>query len=1356
MADYVVTARIEDQTSAGANAAAAALLKYADAADQVTTITEKAGPSAKQLAASLDVVTKSAAAVQIATDRLNSATVSLSAGVAAGKITQDQASGALATLQARLAAAQAAQNALSGAAEMGADSLNKSAGAANAAGGAHAGFYREVLVLGHEMLVGNYSRIPGSIAVLAERTGNLEGIAKSAFAALTSVPGLLAIAGVAATAALVTMAVEAENANLAVARLSTQLMATRADYDSLAVTVTQAAKAFAQTPGVSSADSKTAAQTIASVPTFSGSSADLTALLTLSNQISLVWGVGLPDAAKKLADAMRDPAAAAKQLASEGFPAMSAALADSIARMEDSGNLMGAQQAVLDAYGTGTASATAHVTDFQSALHDLSAAFSESDKSGTSWGHSLGNAILGVADAAIEAAARVVSISKSAGIDTSLAGGDASAPDPNGFILPGVGDGKLHPPASAGSVGGAASPLGYASSLAAQQTAADVQGAFTQQLLQKANSVSGGSGTATSLRDQITLLKSAQDAVGANTSAWTQYQEQIDKDQKSLDKLTQTTDKAGDSLAKAVGIIETNVASQQNLSVAILAGGDAVNVATAADKAMQEAFKLFPKDASERATATEQLTQANLDLAAANAQVTASQSEDAAKQALALSQAELDMVGMTTDARNKELAVLKERDALIKANHGDESILDTDAAKAALDLVAKNADVTAALTHQRQVVSDVSSYATQAFDQVGNSIATAFTNGNGAAVNFANIFKSLISSIIQEVAKLAVINPIINSIMGSTNTTLSDVVGQVGGGGSSGGGFSLSNLSSVGSLGNSLSGGSLYSSVGSGLGMTGPGGILSTSLWSSAASETAGASTIGSISALSGADGAGAVSLGGLLGGAGAGAGAGMLVNSLLGGHQVGGDIGSLGGAAAGAAIGSIVPGVGTLIGGILGGVLGGAGGGLIGPGAPHHGWGIDLNTNSAGALQVASTSADKFDNSAQVNAVTSQVQSLNATLAAMGIQAKVVNPGSTGGANRINLGGNNGVAQPVSLSDTNVFDKLSFSSSTDSALNTALAGKSFLSATELQNFTTLVTTTIPALTTNSGSLAAQITALGNTFQAAKMTANEYGVSQDSLNTALAAQVTKVNAAAASALAYTEAGYQARIANATGDTAGGSLIAFDASAQQQRDQLTASLTATYGDAYTATADYARVTGELNTALADERAQLISTTAAQAAATAQATHDAAAATAGNTVTSLASYAQSLLVGAANPASAQSQFSAAQSAFLGVNGAAQAGNVNSISQLQTYATSYLDSARALYGSGTGYAAAFSQVVTALQAVAQQSSDTLTASVMVQQTETVVQQLQDTQAALSSRLDALALEVRQGGMTPARVAA
>jgi hypothetical protein len=58
---------------------------------------------------------------------------------------------------------------------------------------ATAGFTREVIVLGHEMLQGNFSKIPGSMMVLAERTGGLH----TAMASLAGPIGI-AIAGFAA------------------------------------------------------------------------------------------------------------------------------------------------------------------------------------------------------------------------------------------------------------------------------------------------------------------------------------------------------------------------------------------------------------------------------------------------------------------------------------------------------------------------------------------------------------------------------------------------------------------------------------------------------------------------------------------------------------------------------------------------------------------------------------------------------------------------------------------------------------------------------------------------------------------------------------------------------------------------------------------------------------------------------------------------------------------------------------------------------------------------------------------------------------------------------------------------------
>lgn len=90
--------------------------------------------------------------------------------------------------------------------------MSATAGAANSAAGAHenlrlatAGTTREFIVLGHEVLTGNFNRIPGSLVVLAERAGSLHTIVEG----LISPWGAVGVAGVAALAAIGYAAFEA-------------------------------------------------------------------------------------------------------------------------------------------------------------------------------------------------------------------------------------------------------------------------------------------------------------------------------------------------------------------------------------------------------------------------------------------------------------------------------------------------------------------------------------------------------------------------------------------------------------------------------------------------------------------------------------------------------------------------------------------------------------------------------------------------------------------------------------------------------------------------------------------------------------------------------------------------------------------------------------------------------------------------------------------------------------------------------------------------------------------------------------------------------------------------------------------
>lgn len=94
--------------------------------------------------------------------------------------------------------------------------LNDSVSATNKAAGGHgnlqiatAGSTREFIVLGHEALSGNFSRIPGSILVLAERMGNLHAIV----AALATPFGLAVAAAAALAGGLAYLGIKAYEAD---------------------------------------------------------------------------------------------------------------------------------------------------------------------------------------------------------------------------------------------------------------------------------------------------------------------------------------------------------------------------------------------------------------------------------------------------------------------------------------------------------------------------------------------------------------------------------------------------------------------------------------------------------------------------------------------------------------------------------------------------------------------------------------------------------------------------------------------------------------------------------------------------------------------------------------------------------------------------------------------------------------------------------------------------------------------------------------------------------------------------------------------------------------------------------------
>jgi tRNA A37 threonylcarbamoyltransferase TsaD len=97
-----------------------------------------------------------------------------------------------------------------------------------------------------------------------------------------------------------------------------------------------------------------------------------------------------------------------------------------------------------------------------------------------------------------------------------------------------------------------------------------------------------------------------------------------------------------------------------------------------------------------------------------------------------------------------------------------------------------------------------------------------------------------------------------------------------------------------------------------------------------------------------------------------------------------------------------------------------------------------------------------------------------------------------------------------------------------------------------------------------------------------------------------------------------------------------------------------------------------------------------------------------------IDSLTQYARSLRTSDIAPGNPMDRFTIAERQFNAVAGAAASGDAASIASFQGYANEYLSASRAVYGSGAGFADAFSRVTSFIERIGEQQANDLTASV------------------------------------------
>jgi hypothetical protein len=105
----------------------------------------------------------------------------------------------------------------------------------------------------------------------------------------------------------------------------------------------------------------------------------------------------------------------------------------------------------------------------------------------------------------------------------------------------------------------------------------------------------------------------------------------------------------------------------------------------------------------------------------------------------------------------------------------------------ARELAKKTVDVNRQIDRQKAANDELERFSDRAFDRIGDAMTRMAVEGKEAWSDWRNLAKGVISEVMQEFMKLAVLNPLKNAIFGGNNATLGDINFSklFGGGGSS-------------------------------------------------------------------------------------------------------------------------------------------------------------------------------------------------------------------------------------------------------------------------------------------------------------------------------------------------------------------------------------------------------------------------------------------------------------------------------------------------------------------------------------------------------------------------------------------
>ncbi|MFN9336928.1 MAG: tape measure protein [Alphaproteobacteria bacterium] len=457
-----------------------------------------------------------------------------------------------------------------------------------------------------------------------------------------------------------------------------------------------------------------------------------------------------------------------------------------------------------------------------------------------------------------------------------------------------------------------------------------------------------------------------------------------------------------------------------------------------------------------------------------------------------------------------------------------------------------------------------------ALDRIGNGLVNAFAAGKQAAIDFGSIARQVVTSVVTDMAKLTIVNPLVNAVLGASRPSLMGAFGGAAPAGGtttattasgSAGMFSFAPLPFLNMGASNLFGGT--GGLGEALGLTGAGGFLSTPIYTPTAFGAtqsnffAGTALPGEAGFFAGGGGAAApVTLGNLLGAGAMGFGLGMAGGTISGSLR--GTADPMPGTLIGTGLGM---GLGFLVGGplgmMVGGAIGGTAGGLFGPTrrgmAARSGGDVFLGVDDAGLLTITGARGKRWDQAGAVAEVQQQLDAINRQIAARNLSF------AAPGQHAVGFGPASG--SPRELSMTALVGQLRSDNANQMTAFGTLAGRGgdLEEALSAADFVTQVFEPLGRAVEKTSAFRSAMDALTKTYDEAITKARDLGLSEADLNTQRAERIAKLEADRARDLDIIDRSLGIRRMALNGDSRGVALGQFDLRAEAElrafREQL---------------------------------------------------------------------------------------------------------------------------------------------------------------------------------------------------------